>query len=142
MKENHLISTEYLPPVHRLNWDINDDIAAQIDDARITLTNLTKSIHISSFELDYYGEKYISEVCQADPDSYIQLVLQLVWKRMYKQPCPMKESHVLEQNQGVVAHNPLNNASWTFADKFDDREMLVNYSSVCFILGYRKVRAF
>ena len=70
-------------------------------------------------------------IANASPDSYVQLVFQIVWNRLHgpTPPTAIYESAMTRQYEDGRTENirSLSKDSWDFATAFDNDNVLVNY---------------
>lgn len=83
------------PPV-RLNFNITDDVAEEIDIAKRDLDILVSDLEMTCFTMKAYGKNFIKSQ-KLSPDSYIQMAIQLAYYRIHSEPGACYESASLRQ---------------------------------------------
>ncbi|KAI9012971.1 acyltransferase ChoActase/COT/CPT [Gaertneriomyces semiglobifer] len=125
-----------LPAPQRLEWVVDEEVTALVREAETTAKALIKDTQSCLLQTDIYGARYIKEVAGASPDAYVQLALQLAWRRM-----PADGGHYTEPNNEPTAvyesastrlfkhgrtetGRSLTKETWEFACAFDNDNIL------------------
>lgn len=74
--------TNWVPELTELHFDLDDELRVEIDRMRDEVEKMKSAIIVTTDEIDDYGKEFIKTV-KVHPDSYVQMVLQLVYYRLY-----------------------------------------------------------
>lgn len=77
-------ATSHLPQVLELEFDLNDELRDEIDRMRVEAARMKSAIIVTTNEINDYGKDFIKTV-KVHPDSYVQMILQLVYYRLHGQ---------------------------------------------------------
>ncbi|KAI8820843.1 acyltransferase ChoActase/COT/CPT [Fimicolochytrium jonesii] len=121
-----------LPPPQKLKWVINDELQTLLDKARAEGKALIDDTESCLLQTDVYGARYIKEVGQASPDAYVQLALQLAWRRypnangQPSDPTAVYESAStrLFLHGRTETGRSLTSDTWKFVESFDNDDVL------------------
>lgn len=70
-----------LPKPERLEWQLTDDMRAQIAAARLHLDGLAQSVDIHVLTFQHFGKDLVKRAAMS-PDAFMQAALQLAWYRL------------------------------------------------------------
>ncbi|KAF5291721.1 hypothetical protein FQR65_LT11415 [Abscondita terminalis] len=74
-----------------LHFQLNDDILLNIESSGKNIAKLASNFEFIYLKFDKYGKEFI-KTQNLSPDSYIQMAVQLALYRMYRSPCPQRET--------------------------------------------------
>lgn len=111
----------------KLVWKVDPAIDKLINNASRVATALIKDTASITLFFEIYGSRYIKEVAKTSPDSFIQLLLQLAWKRMHGHPTAVYESASTRAflHGRTETGRSLSLESLAFVDAFDNEDVLV-----------------
>lgn len=78
--------------IQRLNWVTDAKISDAIDAAETEIKALVEDSEGLMLWYDDYGTEWIKKVGKQSPDAYIQMAMQLAYRRMHGQGCPTYET--------------------------------------------------
>ena len=152
-------SSTPLAPIRKLQWHVNHSITSAIQSAAKTCKELIDNTSSILLHYDGYGGRYMKEVgkqlilvssarpmdicwfweitCELSwiaktaPDSYVQLAMQLAWRRMHTEPTAIYESASTRAflHGRTETIRSLSTESWQFACDFDNDNVLVSIAS-------------
>ncbi|KAI9202939.1 acyltransferase ChoActase/COT/CPT, partial [Polychytrium aggregatum] len=115
-----------VPSVRRLEWIVDEKVTKAIDEALFASEHAARNIESCILHTDAYGARYIKEVAGASPDAYVQMALQLTWRRLHNDPTAVYESVSTRQflHGRTETARSLSKESWDFCKAFDDDNVL------------------
>ncbi|KAJ3197413.1 hypothetical protein HK101_003839 [Irineochytrium annulatum] len=113
---------DQLPAPTKLQWKINDKIKALMANAEKTAQDLIDDTESLLLQTDLYGGQFIKDTGKCSPDAYVQLALQLSWRRMHTEPTAIYESAStrLFKHGRTETGRSCTLDTWAFATGFDD----------------------
>ncbi|KAI8805662.1 acyltransferase ChoActase/COT/CPT [Cladochytrium replicatum] len=110
----------------KLLWDVDGKIKSFIATAQKQATALINDTDSVLLQTDVYGGKYIKEIAKASPDAYLQLLLQLSWYRLHKEPAAVYESATIRRflHGRTETARTFTPEAWAFVQSFDDDNVL------------------
>ncbi|KND04986.1 uncharacterized protein SPPG_00670 [Spizellomyces punctatus DAOM BR117] len=126
------VESSALPTPKKLQWVVDDEVTKLMDDAQKTAQELIDDTESCLLQTDIYGSRYIKEVAKASPDAYVQLALQLAWRRVPgpagqpSGPTAVYESAStrLFLHGRTETGRSLTKDTWAFAQSFDNDNIL------------------
>ncbi|KAJ3013907.1 hypothetical protein HKX48_005443 [Thoreauomyces humboldtii] len=122
-----------LPAPQKLKWKVNDEIKALMKQAQGTASALIEDTESCLLQTDIYGSRYIKEVAKASPDAYVQLAVQLAWRRYPKLageelngPTAVYESASTRAflHGRTETGRSMTKDTWAFVESFDNDNVL------------------
>ncbi|KAJ3150271.1 hypothetical protein HDU86_006662 [Geranomyces michiganensis] len=121
-----------LPAPEKLVWTINDNIKTLMKEALTTASDLINDTESCLLQTDIYGSRYIKEVAQVSPDAYVQLAIQLAWRRYPtasgepQGPTAMYESASTRAflHGRTETGRSMTSDTWAFVESFDNDDVL------------------
>ena len=114
----------------KLKWNVSPAVENLIAEASAQAKELASDVESVVFHTDIYGARYMKEVAQCSPDAFVQMLLQVVWKRLHNEPTAVYESAStrLFLHGRTETCRSLSNESLSFFESFDDPDVLVRDS--------------
>ncbi|KAI8807159.1 acyltransferase ChoActase/COT/CPT [Cladochytrium replicatum] len=115
-----------LPAPQKLEWDVDGKIDSFIATAQKQATALINDTDSVLLQTDIYGGKYIKEIAKASPDAYLQLLLQLSWYRLHREPTAVYESATIRRflHGRTETGRTFTREAWAFVQSFDNDNVL------------------
>ncbi|KAJ3097428.1 hypothetical protein HDU97_004876 [Phlyctochytrium planicorne] len=117
-------------PFSKLEWQVDASIAKSIEQAQKEASALIGDTYSVLLQTDMYGSQFIKDKAKASPDAYVQLALQLTWRRLHTEPTAIYESAStrLFKHGRTETGRSLTEDTWKFASQFDsaDKETVIN----------------
>ncbi|TPX34563.1 hypothetical protein SmJEL517_g02819 [Synchytrium microbalum] len=120
------VSSAALPPIQKLEWQTTPSVMQAIESAGKICKELIDNTSSVLLHYDIYGGRYIKEVAKTAPDSFVQMALQLAWRRMHQDPTAVYESASTRSflHGRTETIRSLSKESWQFACNFDNDDVL------------------
>ncbi len=129
-----------LPNPTKLTWKVTDDIKNLLLKQENTAKLLIADTESCLLQTDVYGSRFIKEVAKASPDAYMQVALQITWKRLHSEPTAVYETattrHFLHGRTETC--RSLTTETWKLADNFDNDHILASF----FLKNSKNVKMF
>ncbi|KAI8585099.1 acyltransferase ChoActase/COT/CPT [Geranomyces variabilis] len=121
-----------LPAPEKLVWTVPDTVKDLMKEAQNTASDLINDTESCLLQTDIYGSRYIKEVAQVSPDAYIQLAIQLAWRRYPtasgepQGPTAMYESASTRAflHGRTETGRSMTSDTWAFVESFDNDDVL------------------
>ncbi|KAI9364522.1 acyltransferase ChoActase/COT/CPT [Zopfochytrium polystomum] len=115
-----------LPAPTKLKWTVNEKVTDAIARSKSVFQPLIDDTYSAVLIHKNFGSRYIKEVAKTSPDSYVQLAIQLTWRRMHGSPTAIYESCSTRQfHYGrTETGRSLTSETRSFVDVFDDDNVL------------------
>ncbi|KAI8622489.1 acyltransferase ChoActase/COT/CPT [Chytriomyces sp. MP71] len=126
-REDSVGATAVAAP-QKLKWIVDSEVEKLIDEAQSTASALIADTFSVLLQTNIYGSKYIKDIAKASPDAYIQLALQLAWRRLHKEPTAVYESASIRlfKHGRTETIRSLTTDTWAFATAFDDASVSID----------------
>jgi carnitine O-acetyltransferase len=125
-----------IPPV-KLEWNVDPEVEKMILKAENDAGALIHDTHSVLLQTEVYGGRFIKEVgmivfklklsAKSSPDAYIQMALQIAWKRSHHVPTAVYETASTRafSHGRTETVRSLTSETWKMAEAFDDSNILV-----------------
>ncbi|KAJ3333323.1 hypothetical protein HDU76_009295, partial [Blyttiomyces sp. JEL0837] len=133
------VASPPMPLPTKLKWVVDEELQKAVQKAQKTGSTLAQDIDSVLLESKVYGERYIREVAKSNPEAFVQIALQLVWKRMHENPTAVTQ----EVSTRVFKHGrtetvrPLTEETAEFVNTFDDDDILYDDKRVLYAKAVR-----
>ncbi|TPX69357.1 hypothetical protein CcCBS67573_g06884 [Chytriomyces confervae] len=116
------VSADAVAPPKKLNWQVDSEVETLMAEAEKTAGALIADTFSVLLQTDVYGSNYIKDVAKASPDAFVQLALQLAWRRLHNEPTAIYESASIRlfKHGRTETIRSLTTDTWAFASAFDD----------------------
>ncbi|KAJ3138195.1 hypothetical protein HK100_012876 [Physocladia obscura] len=118
---SNAISADVAEVPRKLHWVVDTEIEKLIQEASNTATALIKDTKSCLLQTDIYGSQFIKENVKASPDAFVQVALQLAWRRVHTEPTAVYESASLRlfSHGRTETIRSLTEDTWAFVVSFD-----------------------
>ncbi|KAJ3221036.1 Carnitine O-acetyltransferase mitochondrial [Clydaea vesicula] len=121
------VTESLLPPPELLKWrETTEELTDLINEAKTTVKKLINETESVLLHYRVYGGRYIKEIAETSPDSFMQLVLQVAWLRLHKEPTAVYETSSTRAflHGRTETGRSLSNESLEFAKSFGNDDIL------------------
>ncbi|KAJ3350861.1 hypothetical protein HDU83_009389 [Entophlyctis luteolus] len=110
----------------KLQWTVDAKVNELINQASGTAGSLIADTASYLLQTDVYGSQFVKDVAKASPDAFVQIALQLAWRRLYKEPTAIYESASIRlfRHGRTETIRSLTVDTWAFANAFYDNSVL------------------
>ncbi|KAJ3219356.1 hypothetical protein HDU67_001575 [Dinochytrium kinnereticum] len=114
-------ASNYTPRFEKLEWAVDSKVQKLIDTAQSEAAALIDDTESVLLHANLYGSKFIKEAVKASPDAFVQLALQITWRRLHENPTAIYESAStrLFKHGRTETGRSLTEDTWRFASQFD-----------------------
>eukprot|EP01134_Creolimax_fragrantissima_P005437 CFRG5437T1 len=120
-------SVSTIEVVHRYDFEETSELLDSIAKAKASLVGFSDDLDLHQFLYDRYGQGVIKAVGKVSPDGFVQLAIQLAWRRMYGNVVPVYEPCMmrlfLKGRTDTIRSVTSNSAEFT--KQFDNKEISV-----------------
>ncbi|KAJ3026499.1 UNVERIFIED_CONTAM: hypothetical protein HDU68_005535 [Siphonaria sp. JEL0065] len=128
------ISNIAIPGPQKLHWTVDKEVEGYMKEAEATAASLIQDTYSCLLQTDIYGSQYIKTSAKASPDAYVQIALQLAWRRLHNEPTAVYESASIRlfKHGRTETIRSLTVDTWKFATTFDDSSVTNDEKRVLF----------
>ncbi|KAI9345268.1 acyltransferase ChoActase/COT/CPT [Obelidium mucronatum] len=131
---SNAVSNNAIPGPQKLHWTVDQETTSHMKEAEVTAASLIQDTFSCLLQTEVYGSQFIKTVAKASPDAYVQIALQLAWRRLHKDPTAVYESASIRlfKHGRTETIRSLTEDTWKFASTFDDSSISIDEKRLLF----------
>ncbi|KAJ3296830.1 hypothetical protein HDU79_005622 [Rhizoclosmatium sp. JEL0117] len=128
------VSSSNVSAPEKLSWSVDKEVESVLKEAEETAAALIQDTNSCLLQTDVYGSDFIKKAARASPDAFVQIALQLAWRRVHQEPTAVYESASIRlfKHGRTETIRSLTTDTWAFATAFDDSSVTADEKRVLF----------